>query len=88
MKKSIKVPNSIWLKFGKGNCWITVKLLDGREIQDLFVNEDGEIIGRPLAETKDTVFSLDGLGPDDHIIGIRRNSGFLAKIGLRQWISL
>jgi hypothetical protein len=62
-------------------------LKNGIEICGVWVDVHGFVMGRPLAESKDTVFSLSGLTfPENEIEAIKRDNGFFALIGLRRWV--
>lgn len=89
MEQQIVIPLEIWSKFPHGSCRISIKLKRGIVIKNVWVDRHGVLMGQPVAETKDTVFSLGGLSfPENEIIAIKRDNGFLALIGLWRWISV
>lgn len=89
MEGEIKIPAKLWSKFKHRNCRISIMLQKGIIIQHVWVDVDGTLLGQPVHETKDTVFSLSHVTfPENEIVAIKRDNGFLALIGLRQWVFL
>lgn len=87
MTEEIKIPKTIWSKLGSGRCWVSVKLKDGKKIEELWLSAEGKILGRLRGSGLGETFSLEGLDfSEQDIVGVKRTGDLLAKFGLRRWI--